>query len=1171
MKTNFTTLKLLQLCSFIFLFSFSSYAQLNYQTGGFSTSGGTYVDLGTNGSVVTMTDNDYGHSAPLDIGFTFRFNGTNYDSLIMYVDGFIKLGRDSASSPLLFSTFVQPPAGGPFNSTSTLDTNLIVPFGQDLWNRGGLQTPEFRIYTTGSVGSRTCTIQWKNVCDKLQNAVTTQYDTINFQVILHETTNWIEFMYGRWVGSTNASNARFAACGLKGNSTLANQLLTVTKGSTVSWQLPTINAGNYVNNAVNYGNAVGVARPAPDIGRTYRFTPVVFNDIAVSAVYSMGKVPMGAYTPDSIRAYITNPGVNAQTNVTVTLTVSGANTYSTTANIASIPSAGNAIVSFAPFMPTNYGTNVVNVSVPADDNAANNSKDYGMSVSERHYAYTDTMVPAGQAWGSVAFTVWGCKYRITGTRMITTVRSFLFSNSDALGDTICGMILDTLGNVLGRSPSYVVQAADLGTWLTFNISVPPVITNSAFIAGVANGAQTANIFMGTVQNEVPLRPNNTYFYQITNSTASNISTHAAGTFFGTPGVTSLGRLLMECTADPLPPTDAGITLAYPVNNLTVPTGVNIPLRAVLKNLGTATQAAGIPVRYNVNGGTVKGPVNSSVSLNQNDTNTVLFTGANALNFATAGTYTIKIWSGLTGDALSYNDTLTITLNAVSSGLGIPYRLSTNIPASWLLQKNPNTQIKTTTVTLPNGVSGANVMYFDNFSIIGEGLIYSPLFNFTGLTNPTLHFHIAHAPSTFVANDSLQVMVSDNGGLSFTALYTKSGQGTTPALGTVAAQGTAYTPAGAADWRQDYVDLSAYANTPNILIAFRNMSGTGNRIYLSNINITNPSATNNTPINTTGNYTSGNFTISLGAAGAANGVLSINSYMETPVSAASPVYATNAAATTNSSAIFTPNNVSTRFWNVNYSGIGTGNLPATVTYQVIVDFSTMPGILFPDSIYVMRRSEHNGSWTAVNTTRIGNSLVTGNMTGFYDFALGSTLTSNPLPVNLLNVKATRESKNVLVTWQTASEKNSNHFEVERSLDNVSFVTIGKVKATGNTTETQNYLYADAGNLMQSYYRIKLVDMDDNFTYSPSVHVDGIKEGISLNPNPFINTVTINLKEVAAQEIHVYDMRGKEQLSLIVPANQKEITLTELKHLANGVYYITITTYNETITKRLIKSE
>jgi hypothetical protein len=1168
MKITLTRFLVLFCCLHLF---FLASAQLNYQTGGFGTVASTYADLGTNGSVITMTDNDFGRSLPLPIGFTFRFNGTDYDSLVVYVDGFVKLGRDTASSQLLFTTFVQPPAGGPFNSTLSSDTNLIVPFGQDLWNRGGAQNPEFRIHTSGFPGVRVCTIQWKNVSDKLQNAASSQYDTINFQLKLYESTNWIEFIYGRWVPSTNTSTARFAACGLKGNSTLSNQLLTVTKGSTVSWQLPTINAGNYINNAVNYGNNVGVARPAPDPGRIYRFTPVVFNDIAVNAVYALGKIARNAYVPDSIRAAVSNPGVNAQSNVSVTLTISGANAHTATSTIPFIAPNTTAIVAFPPYAPANYGNSLITVSVPSDDNNANNSKDYGLSVSERSFAYTDTLQPAGQAWGSTAFVFWGCRYQIQGTRRITTVRSFLFSNSDALGDTLCAFILDTAGNILGRSPAYVVQASDLGTWLTFTITNPPTLSNRAFLAGVSNGVQTSNLFLGTVQNEVPLRANPNLFFQIVHTAGNNITNIPSGAFFGTPNLTNLGRLVMECTADQLPANDVGISAGFPSNNLTVPTNTAIPLTALISNFGTASRPSGIPVRYRINNGAIIGPVNSAATIPSNDTASVLFSGTNALNFATPGTYNIKIWTQLTGDAATFNDTINLVVNAINSGLTIPYRAENIVLGTdWSSPRNVNNIIKQVTAVTPNGLSNSNTLTFDNFSFFGEGIVCSPMLSFNGLSNPVLNFHVAHAPNTFAVSDSLEVRVSTNGGYTYTTMYTRIGQGGILPLGTVAPQGTLFTPASSIEWRQEVIDLSAFANAPRVVIAFRNVSGTGNRIYISNVQVTNPQVVSSFPISGLGSYPSGAAIVSFTSVGNANGVMVSSFYHGLPPSVASPVYASNSVATTNNSSIFTPSNVSNRYWNFTYSGVGTGNLPATIGYQLLIDYATLFGVNNGDSVYVMRRASHNSSWIALNTTRVGTSLLTGIINSFGDFALGSSSTSsNPLPADLLDWKGLRSKEDVLLNWTTSSELNNRGFDIERSFDGEVFNKLNFIKGQLNSNTTNFYAFTDAQQKQPAYYRLKQLDADGAFTYSPIIHVSGMEEPIVISPNPFSKDVFVTNTSGAIQAIALFDVKGKKHFELNNPSENVIQLKDEVISLPAGIYFVRIITANQSYSYRIVK--
>jgi len=688
------------------LISFANFgfAQLNYQTGGFSTFSSTYTDLGATGTAVTMTDNDTGHSnVSLPIGFTLNFNGSSYTKFVMYVDGFLKLGNsyaDTVSSAynMLFSTFVQPPSAGPFNSINPLDTSLVFPFGQDLWP--GTNTADFRYITTGTAGSRVCTIQWKNLKDKLQNAVTSQYDTINFQVKLYETSNAIEFIYGPWGVSTNASNARFGACGLKGNNTTTYaQLITLTKASSGAFSTATANSqasgsplGNYTTNALNYGNNVSGARPAPDLGRVYHFNPIVLNDAAVRAVYASGKIALPYYTTDSIRANVYNPGVNAQTSLVVTLHITGANTYTNTTTIPSLASGANINVGFAPYTPVNAGQNLISVSVPSDGNNLNNTATYGMSVSNNYMAYTDTTQGISQSYGSTLGTVWANRFKVNGSAMVTQVRSFVASNSLATGDTVCGMVLNMSGTIIGRSPNYIVTAADLGTYLIFNITTPPVVTNSLFLAGIAQGNSASTYFMGSVQNEIPTRYIDTTSYQVSNS--YGISNATVGSLFGTPSIfstpTSNYRLMMECTVIPI---ISGNTISASQNIVSggtpaaltgsLPTG-GIGSYTYLWQSSTTSATAGFAAASGTNNTqnytppalTVPTWYRRVVTAGMSDSSALVFINIRApLNYQVGGfsTFTSTYTDlGATGTAITMNNTDTGHSAAVSIGFPFTY-------------------------------------------------------------------------------------------------------------------------------------------------------------------------------------------------------------------------------------------------------------------------------------------------------------------------------------------------------------------------------------------------------------------------------------------------------------------------------------------------------------------
>src|SRR6187402_1182237 len=167
MKTKITLLSFVLLQ---FFFSYETKAQLNYLPAGFTTSVGAYTDISLLGTPIPVANKDDTFSTVLPIGFTFNFNGASYDSFVFSTNGFIKLGRVMPSRHFLFTTFLQPPANGPFTATTSpaplpSDSSMLFAFGQDL--TADSINSHFSYYLDGTVGSRVCTIQWKNVKDKL--------------------------------------------------------------------------------------------------------------------------------------------------------------------------------------------------------------------------------------------------------------------------------------------------------------------------------------------------------------------------------------------------------------------------------------------------------------------------------------------------------------------------------------------------------------------------------------------------------------------------------------------------------------------------------------------------------------------------------------------------------------------------------------------------------------------------------------------------------------------------------------------------------------------------------------------------------------------------------------------------------------------------------------------
>lgn len=165
-----------------------------------------------------------------------------------------------------------------------------------------------------------------------------------------------------------------------------------------------------------------------------------------------------------------------------------------------------------------------------------------------------------------------------------------------------------------------------------------------------------------------------------------------------------------------------------------------------------------------------------------------------------------------------------------------------------------------------------------------------------------------------------------------------------------------------------------------------------------------------------------------------------------------------------------------------------------------------------------------------TSGVGTVSVTGAST-FSPWVLSSTLTG-PLPVVLTHFSANcNEENNVLLEWTTASESNSDYFQIQSSRDLLDWISIGHVQSAGNSSQQLVYsftdLFAHAGD---NYYRIKQVDFNGQYeVFSPiAVNCEGINFEFSVFPNPTNHTFTLSIQsdqEIEDAEIVILDMTGK----------------------------------------------
>ena len=88
----------------------------------------------------------------------------------------------------------------------------------------------------------------------------------------------------------------------------------------------------------------------------------------------------------------------------------------------------------------------------------------------------------------------------------------------------------------------------------------------------------------------------------------------------------------------------------------------------------------------------------------------------------------------------------------------------------------------------------------------------------------------------------------------------------------------------------------------------------------------------------------------------------------------------------------------------------------------------------------------------------------------------------LPLQLLEFKGKAIGSVNHLSWKTVNEILVKQFEIQRSPDAISFKPIGTLNSI-NLSGTNNYVFDDGFPLAgKNYYRLRMIDMDANFTYS-----------------------------------------------------------------------------------------
>lgn len=174
----------------------------------------------------------------------------------------------------------------------------------------------------------------------------------------------------------------------------------------------------------------------------------------------------------------------------------------------------------------------------------------------------------------------------------------------------------------------------------------------------------------------------------------------------------------------------------------------------------------------------------------------------------------------------------------------------------------------------------------------------------------------------------------------------------------------------------------------------------------------------------------------------------------------------------------------------------------------------------------------------------------------------------LPVELVDFQARQSLADVQLTWETQSESNNDYFDIELAIGDEAvlqdqFIVIGQQRGNGTTNIPTYYEFMDrqpkkSGN---RYYRLKQVDIDGTYSYSP-IRLVSFPSGIQVEvyPNPFCSVLKLHYQSSTAKEltIQLVDNQGKIVLSTkkYTVEGEQTLDIPVDQTLMEGTYYLRI---------------
>jgi len=183
---------------------------------------------------------------------------------------------------------------------------------------------------------------------------------------------------------------------------------------------------------------------------------------------------------------------------------------------------------------------------------------------------------------------------------------------------------------------------------------------------------------------------------------------------------------------------------------------------------------------------------------------------------------------------------------------------------------------------------------------------------------------------------------------------------------------------------------------------------------------------------------------------------------------------------------------------------------------------------------------------------------------------------PVDAQFLNFYGKVLNNKSSLKWIAQNEENLKEYEVEKSVDGINFISVGKVGALDDLNEA-SYVFNDPGMISNfAYYRLKLISQEFNsHKYSKTIVLYNRDAPFKLTTiNPFKNNLRIDIftPEGGNTEIYLCDIYGKvvSKKTLQLTKGNSNVELENVSGLTPGFYILRATNNGAIVQNKLIKT-